>query len=180
MNTILLKLFLTIQGVGAASGLIYRDGQLYVISDNSNYLYNYSIDQQALHQQLLINQPVNVDIPKKKKADFEAITVADSVLYVVGSGSSTTRNTLIQYHLGTTKTTTVDLRRVYKSLRNTYSIAKEDFNIEGALIVDKELWLFNRGNGPSHKNGIFILAKETLSPKALHTVALPQLGNVPL
>lgn len=180
MNTMLLTFFLTIQGVGAASGLIYCDGKLYIISDNSNYLYTYSIDQQALNRTLLIDRSINADVPKKRKADLEAITVTDSVLYLVGSGSSPKRNTLLQYHLGTGKTTTVNLRRVYQSLRNLYSIAKEDFNIEGALFINDELWLFNRGNGPSQQNGIFVLSKATFSPKAFHKVPLPSLENVPL
>jgi len=180
MNTLLLKLLFTIQGVGAASGLIYNDGQLYVISDNSNYLYHYSIDQQTLNQTLLIDRSINVDVPKKKKADLEAMTVSDSTLYIIGSGSSAKRNTLLNYHLGTDKTTTINIRRVYQSLRKTYSIAKEDFNIEGALFVNDELWLFNRGNGPSQQNGIFILSRDTFSPKAFHKVALPSLDNVPL
>src|SRR5690606_24215757 len=126
--TILVNFFLTIQGIGAASGLIYNDGQLYVISDNSNYLYHYSVDQQTLNQTLLMDRSVNVDVPKKKKADLEAMTVSDGTVYIVGSGSSAKRNTLIKYHLGTEKTTTVNLRRVYQSLRKTYAIAKEDFN----------------------------------------------------
>lgn len=182
MNTLILKLLFTIQGIGAASGLLYKDGQLYVISDNSNYLYNYSIEDQELNRILLIDRPTNENVPKKRKADLEAITVNGRTLYMLGSGSSGRRNSLQQFHIDTETRADMNMRKVYRSLRKRYSIAREDFNIEGALFINDELWLFNRGNGPSRRNGVFVLGKDndTFSPKAFHEVALSKLDNVPL
>lgn len=180
MNTLILKLLFTIQGVGAASGLIYRDGGLYVISDNSNYLYHYAIEEQELGQVLLLDRSTNVDVPKKHKADFEAVTADGGTLYVFGSGSSKKRDLLRRYDTDTEETVATNMRKVYKTLRKMYSITEDDFNIEGALFVNDELWLFNRGNGPLEQNGVYVLDKDNFSPKAFHAVPLGGLDGVPL
>lgn len=180
MDTLILKLLFTIQGIGAASGLVYDDGQLHVISDNSNYLYNYTIAEQELNKVLLMDQSANEDVPKKRKADFESITFHDSTFFVLGSGSSKRRNSLQQYHSGTGKVAGKSMRKVYKALRKAYGVAEDDFNIEGLLFIGDELWLFNRGNGPLERNGIFVLNAATFSPKAFHDVPLGELSDVPL
>ncbi|SEA27886.1 hypothetical protein SAMN05192529_11272 [Arachidicoccus rhizosphaerae] len=46
--------FLQIAGISAASGLYYQAGQqLYVVADNSPYLYHYDIGTRILHKILL-------------------------------------------------------------------------------------------------------------------------------
>ena len=170
----------TIQGVGAASGLIHDNGQLYIISDNSNYLYQYHIGRQTLQPTLVLNHKINEQVPKKQKADFEAITTIDKTLYLFGSGSSKKRETLVKYHPDVQTSEKINLHRVYQRLRRQFAIGKDDFNIEGALTTGGHLLLFNRGNGPSAKNGVFVLEQSDFVPKSFHEVPLGRLNGVPL
>ena len=170
----------TIQDVGAASGLIYNNGQLYLISDNSNYLYRYNTVQRELQRILVLDRGVHENLPKKYKADFEAVTDIDSTLYLFGSGSSRNRKTLVKYSPDAQKVEKRSLHRLYHRLQHQFDVGRDDFNIEGALTVGGDLWLFNRGNGPGAKNGIFILNKADFKPKAFHPIPMSQLNGVAL
>lgn len=180
METFVLKILFTIQGIGAASGLIYNDDALYIISDNSNYLYTYSINREQLDTILMMNRSVNVQVPKKRKADFEATTLIDGTVHIFGSGSSPRRNLSVRYDSATRNIEQLNMRKVYASIRKQYAIDKADFNIEGALMTKGELWLFNRGNGPQSLNGIIVLDGNSMVPKAFHPVSLPELNDVQL
>ena len=97
MKKFKLDLFLKIIGISSASGLVYKNDSLYIISDDSNYLYEYSIANADLEKHLLIeNAAVNENIPKNIKSDFEAITQFDDDIFVLGSGSTVARNKMIQ------------------------------------------------------------------------------------
>ncbi|TDS14921.1 DUF6929 family protein [Sphingobacterium paludis] len=178
MKKLILDVWLTIHGIAAASGLLFKDDAITVISDNSKLLYTYHLKQKKLDTMTLLSGDVLENIPKKEKADFEAITEIDAKLYVFGSGSGKNRNSMVCYDpkLGTKDS--VDLGPIYQQLKTDFSIADQDFNIEGALPYGEELWLFNRGNGPGKQNGIFILDKYTFAPKAFFHVALPTLQGV--
>ncbi|KGE14705.1 DUF6929 family protein [Sphingobacterium deserti] len=178
MNELIINVFLTIQGIAAASGLIYKDNAIHVISDNSKLLYTYSIPQDKLTTTTLLSGNVLENIPKKEKSDFEAITAIDGQLYVFGSGSAKNRNTLVKYNAKQGTKDSVDLGQVYEKLKADHSVAEQDFNIEGAVYYRDELWLFNRGNGPAKQNGVFILDKQTLAGKAFFHVSLPELEGV--
>ena len=169
-----------IKDVGAASGLIHKNGQLYIISDNSNYLYRYTIGQQELQRILVLDRGINEDVPKKYKADFEAVTDIDGTLYLFGSGSSRNRKALVKYSPDAQKVEKQSLHRLYRRLQRRFDVGQDDFNIEGALTIGDELWLFNRGNGPGAKNGIFILNKADFKPKAFHPIPMSQLNGVAL
>src|SRR5690606_37024967 len=99
-------------------------GELYVISDNSNFLYQYKIDQKELNPILVLDQSTNVDVPKKQKADFEAITTIDHTFYLFGSGSSKKRETLVKYHPETAEIHRVSLKKSYKALKRKFAISK--------------------------------------------------------
>lgn len=175
----MLEVLFTIQGIGAASGLLYHNEQLFVISDNSNYLYNFQRDTQQLDKKLLIEDSVHTRIPKDKKADLEAITQFNETLYLFGSGSTEKRNLLVTYTLAEEQVERIDLTETYHSLQTKYGVAPGDFNIEGALAMNDEFWLFNRGNGPRQKNGIFVISR-SFTPKAYYPIELPKLHQVPL
>ncbi|TYP91758.1 hypothetical protein BC792_1184 [Sphingobacterium allocomposti] len=180
MKEFILELLFTIQGIGAASGLIYREQDIYLISDNSNYLYSYSLETKTLKEKLLSERAVNVQVPKKIKADFEAITEIDSCLYIFGSGSTANRNLLVIYDFRLDRVDSIDMGPVYQALRENYAISADDFNIEGAIDLNSDIWLFNRGNGPGQKNGVFVLQRNNLAPKAYYPVTLPSLKGIPL
>ena len=180
METFILKILFAIQGIGAASGLIYNQGALYVISDNSNYLYQFQLGTDSLDKILLLPGTVQEQVPKKLKADFEAISKKDDTFFVFGSGSSKNRNQLVQYHAKTGLFQSVPLNRIYKKLQKQFHIDLDNFNIEGALYIQDTLWLFNRGNGPKGINGIFRLDSKSLRPIDFHPIHLSTLNDMQL
>ncbi|WP_268849262.1 DUF6929 family protein [Flavobacterium aestivum] len=162
MGKFTLELLFQIIGIGSASGLIYKDNNLFIIGDNSGYLYEYSIDSKDLKRHALLENPME-NTPKKDKSDFEAITHYGDSVYVFGSGSSENRKKMIQVD---SKNKTIlektDLTDLYALMQSFGEIKPEDFNIEGAIYNGKNLFLFNRGNGKSKKNVVFTIHGKNL------------------
>ena len=159
MKKFQLDLFLKILGIGSASGLIYKNDLIYIISDNGNYLYEYSIANAELQKHLLIeNETINENIPKKIKPDFEAITQHGDDIFVISSGSTVNRNKMIQMSEVQKKVLhNHDLTDLYLSMQYFAGISAEDFNIEGVIFTGEKWYFFQRGNGKNAKNGIFIV-----------------------
>jgi hypothetical protein len=159
MKKFKLDLFLKIIGISSASGLVYKNDSLYIISDDSNYLYEYSIANADLEKHLLIeNEAVNENIPKNVKSDFEAITQFDDDIFVVGSGATIVRNKMIQMSdLQKRVLQNHDLTDLYLSMIYFAGISAEEFNIEGVIFTGEKWYFFQRGNGKSAQNGIFTI-----------------------
>jgi hypothetical protein len=156
MQNFTLETQFEIIGIASASGLVYKDNSLFVISDNSSFLYEYQILEKQLSKiQLLENTQEN--IPKKDKFDFECITLKGGKLHILGSGSTSKREKKISYNVENSAVDEKDLSELYKKLKQTSSISDEELNIEGVLYHDGKWWFFQRGNGANSKNGIFIL-----------------------
>jgi hypothetical protein len=159
MKKFQLDLFLKILGISSASGLIYKNDSLYIISDNSNYLYEYSIQNNELNKHLITeNAAVNENIPKNTKPDFEAITQNGDDIFVISSGSTDHRTKMIQ--ISDAEKTVVqqfDLTDLYLSMQYFAGISAEDFNIEGVIFTGEKWYFFQRGNGQSEQNGIFTI-----------------------
>ena len=73
MEKFTLEILFQIIGIGSASGLIYQDNSLFIIGDNSGYLYEYNIDNSDLKKHEIIANPTE-NIAKNQKPDFESIT----------------------------------------------------------------------------------------------------------
>lgn len=159
MKKFKLDLFLKIIGISSASGLMYKNHNLYIISDSSNYLYEYSISNSSLQKHLLIeNEAVNENVPKKIKTDFEAITQYDDDIFIVGSGSTIARNKMIQMSEIQKKVLqNHDLTDLYLSMQYFAAISAEELNIEGVIFTGEKWYIFQRGNGKNAKNGIFTI-----------------------
>jgi DNA-dependent RNA polymerase auxiliary subunit epsilon len=154
MENFTLELQFQIAGIGSASGLIYKDNFLFVISDNSSFLYEYHIQEKKLTKiPLLENGQEN--IPKKNKFDFESIALKGNKLHILGSGSTSKREKRLTYHLETKEVIEKSLSKLYQNLKQTASISDDELNIEGAIFCDENWLLFQRGNGVHSKNGIF-------------------------
>ncbi|MES2650455.1 MAG: hypothetical protein V4663_01880 [Bacteroidota bacterium] len=152
-----LQVFTTIKGISAASGLFLKGNLLYLIADNSNYLYEYDIKEQRLNKlPLLVTSPPE-NIPKADKPDFEVVCGFEGSLYILGSGSTVKRNRMIEYRLGTKKVIEHDLLPLYTAMKKAHAVDDDNLNIEGAIFTGDQWFLFNRGNGNSMKNGIFII-----------------------
>lgn len=162
MQKFTLELLFRIIGIGSASGLIYNNNSLYLIADNSHILYNYNINSKMLDKTSLVSKDYAgalENVPKKDKADYEAIAAKGDDLYLFGSGSTENRNTIGHINIKTKEIYPhIDATDLYLAMQQFGEISPENFNIEAAVNDGEETWyLFNRGNGPSGQNGIFTL-----------------------
>ena len=163
MEKFTLELLFHIIGIGSASGLIYKDNTLFIIGDNSGFLYEYAFDAKDLKRHPILENPLE-NTPKKDKADFEAITYFDNRFYIFGSGSTENRNKMIEVNSENKEnTTTTDLTDLYSVMQSFGEIKPEDFNIEGAIYNGETWFLFNRGNGKSNKNVVFTITGKNLT-----------------
>ncbi|MBF7090048.1 hypothetical protein IUY40_00625 [Flavobacterium sp. ALJ2] len=162
MEKFTLEILFQIIGIGSASGLIYQDNSLYIIGDNSGYLYEYNIDNSDLKKYEIIANPTE-NIAKNLKPDFESITHHNDTVYMFGSGSTDQRNKMVEFNVKTkTKITTNNLTDFYAVMQNFSGIKPEDFNLEGAIFDGENWYLFNRGNGKTNKNAIFTIHAKSL------------------
>ena len=169
-----LEILFEINGIGSASGIIYTNEELYIISDNSTFLYQYHLEKEKLIT-INLNENTQENIPKVIKLDFESIALKGNKLYLFGSGSTINREKCISYHLKTKKIKEKNLNKLYEKLRLKIGISANDLNIEGAFYYSKKWYFFQRGNGASSNNGIFIYNKQELSFTA---IKLPKIENV--
>ncbi|MEO8516215.1 MAG: hypothetical protein ABI426_05695 [Flavobacterium sp.] len=153
MEKFQLTTFLEMEGLGSASGLVFKDNSLYIISDNSGFLYEYKIDTEVLHQHRLI-QNSSENILKKNKPDFEAIALKGNELHIFGSGSTEKRNRTFIFDIKTNSVSEETLAPLYQKIKQSVGISDDELNIEGALFYKNDLYLFQRGNGFNSKNGI--------------------------
>ena len=167
MKKFTLEVLFQIIGIGSASGLVYKDNSLFIVSDNASVLYEYNIENKNLDRHpLLENNPETPteNIPKKQKPDFEAITSFGEDCYIFGSGSTENRKKMIHFDASQKqKISETDVSALYDVMQSFGEITPEDFNIEGAVYTGEEWFLFNRGNGKSSKNGIFTIGGKNLS-----------------
>lgn len=182
MNKNELEVFAEIKGVGAASGIFLKENLLYIIGDNSAYLYEYNINQQQLNKvELLKGFHPSENIPKDLKPDFEVLCHYKNQLFILGSGSKPNRNLMACYNLETKKVTRHDLTFLYANIRKSTGIDEENLNIEGAVAIESDWYLFNRGNGDANKNGIFKIKGNDLakaSSISFIPIALLKTNNV--
>lgn len=176
----ILEFFVLITGIGAASGLSYNNGKLIIVSDNSNYLYEYHMESKRLNRHLLMDMNgQNEHVKKKQKLDLEAIARHEEVYHLFPSGSESNRTTRFAVDPSDfSSISKTSLNDLYIRLRETFHISEEDFNIEGAVFHQDTLLLFNRGNGPKEMNGIFkVLEKEGGLSPTFTPIKLPHING---
>ena len=158
-----LELLFQIIGIGSASGLVYKDHSLFIIGDNSGFLYEYNLETNLLKRHPLLENP-SENIPKKEKPDFEAITLFENQFYILGSGSTENRNLMVTINTADkAPIATTDLGDLYGDMQRFSKIKPEDFNIEGAIYNGNRWYLFNRGNVSSNKNTLFTIEGKNLA-----------------
>ncbi len=184
MQKFQLELLFHIIGIGSASGLLLNGTSLYMVSDNSHILYNYSLTDKKLEKINLAPKghtgPLE-NVPKKEKADYEALTAMGEELYLFGSGSTSARNTILHVDLQSKKVhPPIDVADLYVTMQEFGQIDAENFNIE-AVANDGNTWyIFNRGNGPKAQNGVFTLngdITETAFQIVYNEVTLPKING---
>lgn len=138
--------------VRAGSGMArLKDGRLAIIQDDTAFIAFVDPD--------LPSQVTAVPLPRRggarqfdksrqnkhEKYDFESCLVVDDALWLVGSGSTTSREVIAVYRPG--RITVHDVPRLYDRFRGMKTFAGNELNIEGCLRYGGELWFFQRGNG---------------------------------
>ena len=177
MQNFQLTEFCHIKGIGSASGLIYYQDVLFVISDNSTFLYQYVIDKDVVLKFPLVENPQE-NIAKKDKLDLEAMTSYGNQIFIFGSGSTPQRNTMFSLNLENDALHNNDLLQLYQILRELASLKEDELNIEGAICINKTMLLFQRGNGGNGKNGIFIVPDNPTQPQGFVAIKLPEISKV--
>ncbi|WP_040398372.1 DUF6929 family protein [Cesiribacter andamanensis] len=138
--------------VSSGSGLALVSDSLYLVGDDAPYLYRLTADWELQERVLLF--PAYEDssrIPKQAKPDLESLfTLGEgpsAVLYALGSGSlSPQRDVLLQIPLQAPgQFRQYSLTPFYNHLANRLHIGREQLNLEGALVLEEQLYLFNRG-----------------------------------
>ena len=174
MRKFKLQSLFNISGIGSASGLIYTNNQLYIISDNSTFLYQYNVNTEKLNR-INLNETSQENIPKIIKPDFESITVKGNKLYIFGSGSTINREMRVTYNLKTKQIKQKSLSDLYEKFKSKSEISSDNLNIEGAFYNLQKWFFFQRGNGALSKNGIFISDKNELVFKPIQ---LPKIQKI--
>jgi hypothetical protein len=135
--------------VRAASGLAVFGGRLAVIQDDAAFIAFVGSDVSAIALPRGANGRRRFEVGlgnKMEKLDLEACVAVGDTLWAFGSGSAPAREkiALISY------TTRIhDAAPLYRRMRHE---VEGDINIEGAALVDDELWLCHRGNtGPADR-----------------------------
>ncbi|HRN98767.1 MAG TPA: hypothetical protein PLA69_05565 [Flavobacterium sp.] len=179
MKQILFELFLQLTGVGSASGLVYDQGNLYLISDNSTFLYRYDLRQKQLDA-IAIDAVPAANLGKPVKPDFEAIAINDGKLYAIGSGSTPKRQRMAVVNLRTNDFSMADLSTFYAKLKKTAQLSDDQFNLEGLVFAESGVLLFQRGNGSRLANGVFVAdGLDADADVCYHRVELPAIDGVP-
>ncbi|HAF36407.1 MULTISPECIES: DUF6929 family protein [Sphingobacterium] len=176
MLKLILEAFISISGITAASGIVYQDRQIHIVSDNSNYIYSYSITDQKLSKTALRQSDPMENRAKAAKMDLESITFDGSRYYLYGSGSTPNRNTRFIWDGKTVLQE--DYSNIYSSLMEKFNISKEDFNIEGVVHLKDKILFFNRGNGPKGINAILEYHPLAAEQSRCIPIELPKLNGI--
>lgn len=178
---IFLKIFILLNGLGAASGLVYHKNHVYVVADDRPYIYEYNLKSNQQNQYTLKTIiPIN-EMKRGDKLDLEALIYHKNKIYSLGSGSKYNRNELHVLDLRSKTTIRYDLSKTYQALRNRLEIDEKDFNIEGYVFHNGKSYLFNRGNGKNQLNAIIVFEglphESELNELKLIRIELPKINN---
>lgn len=140
--------------IAAASGLVCSDGCFYVVSDDELSLVKFSLG--ATGEVIRIfggSLPDEHKARKKQKPDFESLAIMEdgSILCVPsGSKANRMRGAIV---LPDKKVKELSLKTIYGELLKTFP----ELNIEGAVLYQDMIRLFQRGNGSRHQNAVIDL-----------------------
>ena len=139
--------------IPSGSGLAVEGGSIYIVGDDSPFLFTLGQDYELKAKTLLLPSFREMDrIPKPLKPDLESLLTDTSgkqiLLYAFGSGSKTVeRDSLLQITAGERIAVEhFSLSAFYAALMKGMGIDIEDFNLEGAALMEETLYLLNRGN----------------------------------
>lgn len=188
--------------LSAASGLVCLNSKMYVVADDELHLGVFATKDETPGQLVRVFEGVLPDekvMRKREKPDVEALTLlpafegfAHRALLAIGSGSRPNRRRGALLALDPSGAVTgavrgLDLSAMLVPLADAFA----EVNIEGAVVVEDELRLFQRGN-TQHPNAIVryplaavvdvVTGRSTdmLRPAAIDSFDLGHVDGVPL
>lgn len=189
--------------LSAASGLVCLNSTMYIVADDELHLGVFSTEDDTPGQLVRLFDGVLSDekiVRKREKPDLEALTLLPAVegfphgaLFAIGSGSRPNRRrgallALDQSGAVTDAARGLDLSAILVPLADTFA----EVNIEGAVVVEDEMCLFQRGNKQHPDNAIarYYLSAvvdvvtgrstEMLRPATIDRLDLGHVDGVPL
>jgi hypothetical protein len=152
------------QHVRSASGIVWTGSRFVVVQDDANFI---ALVDSTKEKVTAVTLPAgeggkrqfdDVRGNKKFKMDLESCVLVphqgQDLLLTFGSGSNAFREKIVILRdlMGEPKPEVYNASKLYTALRSTREFAGSEMNIEGAVFLDKEIRLFNRGNGSSSGN----------------------------
>jgi hypothetical protein len=157
--------------IAAASGLVSLGDSFYVVSDDELSLVKFSLNGTSEVIRIFEGTlPEEYKARKKQKPDFESLVVLpDQSILCIPSGSKPNRvRSAIVYP--DKKVKELSLQNIYGELLKTFP----ELNIEGAVIYQEKIRLFQRGNGSLHQNAVIDLnLTDFLSDTYAHVKIIP-------
>ncbi len=141
-------------GIPSASGIEVTGGQIFVIGDDSAWLFVLN-RQYELVRRIRLYEPVSGTahrIPKPMKADLEAMAAfqyrGSPQLFVIGSGSAQNRNVGFRIETeGAFRVHAYDLSGFYGFLRrHPQIVGNRRLNLEGLAVSKDTIFFLQRGN----------------------------------
>lgn len=150
---VIIESSLDLPEVSSGSGLAILEDKIYIVGDDSPYLYELDSQFALTDKHLLLEGlPTEGRIPKTVKPDFECMaeerTDQGTSLWMFGSGSqSPERDLLVIYDPKVPESLRkYTLTGFYERIVALAGIQQEQLNLEAAVILDGKLYLFNRGS----------------------------------
>ena len=163
-------------GIPSASGLELTVNGIYVIGDDSPWLFNLDENYEIIDKiQLFPKRQFSDSVIKKmEKPDLEAIAKGNetgTILYAFGSGSkSPERDLMVEIDLNERTSMEYPLKELYSHIKDVAKLKGEQLNIEAAEVYKDHLYLFNRG-----ENLIIKLSISEFKTYFNNNIALPAL-----
>ncbi len=174
----------------SASGVEYLDGKIYIIGDDTPYLYELDSSFCLIEKYKLSknDSTVNNRVPKAIKADFESMAVyedgEDTFLMVLSSGSKeTTRDTIHLFSISKQENiASKNIRPLFESIRKAAKMSPSDeTNIEALAIGKQKVFMLQRGNNDLNLIIIFDLNEfMQYVTKSSHIIPQPEIFSFKL
>ena len=143
---------ITLSNLPSGSGLAVDKAGIFVVGDDAPYLFRLNEAYSITHKYLLLEQYAQQErIPKQQKPDFESMAQVywggQPSLLILGSGSkSPERDSLLIVPLAQMEQPQrFSVTALYDLICQEENISREELNIEGAVLTQDDLLLFNRG-----------------------------------
>lgn len=179
----------------SASGAAYTSSGLYVLGDDSPYLFQLNDSFQVIKKHVLFADSSGIDrgrLPKSTKPDLESMAQfkygRDEMLLLAGSGAAPTRSSAYLINLSEDMAVTqLDFTRFYTFLKRVLKLETNgQLNLEGMAMDEVYTYLLQRPLGISGNTLIrfdtnafkrFLMFDGDIPAAALYHFDLPKLGQ---